>query len=287
MNKEITLKKYINDTLVKERIQEMLQDKAQQFVISLLSTVNNNSALASCDPASVLNAAMTSASLGLPINQNLGFAYIIPYKDKAQFQMGYKGFIQLAQRSGKFKTINVSDVRQGEISFHDRLTGEIIFEWAEENRDKLPIIGYVGFMELINGFKKTMFMTMDELKKHGMKFSQTMKKGYGLWTTDFDAMASKTIIKMLISKWAPLSTEMEQAQLADQAIIKDDGELEYIDNTPETASDVAADKEKNRLIKHIADSKDIAELEVCDEFCVTDDLKKLYDKRLKELSVKK
>ncbi len=286
MDNKITIKKYIEDPTVKTRIKELLRDRAPQFIISLLSAVNSNSTLATCSSKSIMNAAMTAASMDLPINQNLGFAYIIPYKGEAQFQMGYKGFIQLAQRSGQFKTINVSDVRKDEIVKMDRLSGEITFKW-EDDRLKLPVIGYVGYMELVNGFKKSLYMTIEELKAHGLRFSQTMKKGFGLWTSDFDAMASKTVIKLLLAKYAPLTTDMQNAQLADQSIIKDDGKFEYVDNIPELPEAVAKEKEKERLAKHIKDSTSVEELEMCVDFIVDEETKKLYDEKLEKLSVKK
>lgn len=287
MTKEITLKQYVTSPSVKSRIEEVLKDRASQFVVSLLSTVNTNPKLAQCNPISVVNAAMTAASLNLPINQNLGFAYIIPYKDQAQFQMGYKGFIQLAQRSNQFKTINVEAVFPGEITHFDRLTGEITFDWlTAEERAKNKPVGYVGYIELINGFRKTMYMTMEELKAHGLRYSQSMKKGYGLWIDDFDAMAKKTVIKLLLSKYAPLTTEMETATLADQSIVREDGEYDYIDNEPDKAEDIAAEKERVRLTKHITDSKTVKELEVCDEYIVDDETRKVYDAKLKELSGK-
>lgn len=282
----LTVKDFINNPSVKDRIKENLQERSSQFIVSLLSAINTNEALSKCDPKTVLNAAMTAASLNLPINQNLGFAYMIPYKGVAQLQLGYKAFIQLAQRSGQFKTINVSDVREGEITHMDRLTGEIIFEWIEENREKLPIIGYVGYMELLNGFRKTLYMTKSELNAHGMRFSQTMKSGYGLWKTDFDAMASKTVIKLLLAKYAPLTVDMQKAQLADQSIVKGDNEFEYVDNTPELAADIAKDKEKVRLQKHITDSKNVIELQACEEFIVDAETMKIYDDKFNELAAK-
>jgi len=243
-----------------------------------------------CDPKSILKSAMTAASLNLPINPNLGFAYMIPFKNKegvmlAQLQLGYKAFIQLAQRSGQFKTINVSDVRQGELTHIDRLTGEYVFEWIED-RLKLPIIGYVGYMELTNGFSKSLYMTAQELKSHGMKFSQTMKKGYGLWVDDFDSMASKTVIKLLLSKYAPLTIDMQKATLADQAVVVEDGEYEYVDNKPELPAEVAKEKEYQKISKHIAESKTEADLSMCEEFCTTDALKKEYADKLQTFTKK-
>jgi len=283
----ITVKQYVSSPSVKSRIEELLKDRASQFIVSLLSTVNASDALLSCEPKSVLNAAMTAASLDLPINQNLGFAYMIPYKGVAQLQLGYKAFIQLAQRSGQVKTINASDVREGEITHNDRLTGDIKFEWLAENRLKAPVIGYVAYLELNNGFRKSLYMTVEELKAHGLRFSQTMKKGYGLWSTDFEAMASKTVVKLLLAKYAPLNTSMQTAILADQSVVREEGQFEYVDNRPELAEDVAKDKERARLIKHIEASEDVAVLEAYEEYCTTDELKNIYDVRLKELAVKK
>lgn len=287
----MTIKQYIQDDSVKSRIKELLKDKEQQFIISLMSTVNSNKLLESCNPQSIINVALTAASMDLPINQNLGFAYIIPYKQKdgtylAQFQMGYKGFIQLAQRSGQFKTINVSDVRQGELLSIDRLSGEMKFDWKED-RLNLPVIGYVGYMELVNGFKKSLYMTREELKAHGLRFSQTMKKGFGLWTSDFDAMASKTVIKLLLAKYAPLTVDMQKAQLADQSIIKGENDFEYIDNAPELPEEIAKEKEKQRLVKHINDSKTIEDLKKCEEFLVDEETKKMYEEKLKTLQTEK
>lgn len=297
MTKEITLKQYVSNPAVRDRIKEMLQDKAPQFIVSLLATANSNEALQRCEPPSVLNAAMTAAALDLPINQNLGFAYIIPYKQKqkdgsykelAQFQMGYKGYIQLSQRSGQFRTINVTDVREGEIENMDRLTGEIKFKWSE-NRDQLAIIGYVGYMELVNGFRKSLYMTMDDLKAHGIKYSQNFRKyKTGLWADDFDAMATKTVVKMLLSKYAPMNTQMQQAQLADQAIIKDDGDVEYVDNEKKiiTAQEVAREKEIERIKAHIQKCNTTIELQSCQE-AMEDlkdaSLKKLYDEKYDQL----
>lgn len=283
---EKDLKTLVQSKYVQERFHEVLGRKAQSFTTSLLSIVSNNDLLSKAEPKSILNAAMTAATLDLPINQNLGFAYIIPYNDRksgqvvAQFQMGYKGFVQLAMRSGQFATLNVSEVKEGEIKTQDRLTGEITFDWKEGDRDKLPTIGYVAYMRLINGFSKSFYQTTEQLKAHGLRYSQTMKKGYGLWTEDFDAMASKTVIKLLLSKYAPLTTQMQTAQLADQAIIKDDGEMEYVDNKPVLAEDVANEKERTRIKKHIEEAKTMEELQKAHEYLDGDEeLIELFDKK--------
>ena len=235
---------YIKQDAVVSRVNELLQDRAPQFLTSLTTAINENDKLAACEPQSVLTAALTAASLDLPINQNLGFAYLIPYNGKkkvkgedgkdtwvenqtCQFQMGYKGFVQLAQRSGFYKTINATDVREGEIESNDRLSGEITFNWLEpEEREKAPVIGYVAYFKLLNGFEKMFYMTSEELNNHAKKYSKNFAKwNSGLWKDDFDSMAKKTVLKLLISKFGPLNTKLQNALAEDQKV---DGK--YIDN---------------------------------------------------------
>jgi recombination protein RecT len=281
-NNQLSVKNYLNSPTVQEKIKTLLKDKSQSFVVSLLSTVNTNKELANCDPQSVLSAAMTAAALDLPINQNLGYAYIIPYKGLAQFQIGWKGFIQLAQRSGQFKTINVSDVRENEIKDHNHLTGDIEFAWLKENREKTPIVGYVGYMELVNGFNKTFYMSVSDIRQHGMKYSQTFKKGFGVWKDNFEAMAHKTIIKLMLAKYAPLSVDLQKATVYDQAVIKENDEIEYVDNTPEDPRQVAQEKEIEKLVKHIQNAKTISELEACKD-ALHPDVEGLYADKYIEL----
>ncbi len=273
----------IQSEYTQQRFHDVLGKKATTFIASLLAVTVNNDSFAHVDAQTVLSAAMTAATLDLPINPNLGFAYVIPYKGQAQFQMGYKGFVQLAMRSGQFKTINVSDVREGEIEKIDHLTGEITFAWKED-REKLSIIGYVAYMRLINGFEKSLYMTKSDLLGHGTKYSQTMKQGFGLWKTDFDAMAKKTVIKLLLSKYAPLTTDMQKAQLADQAVIDGEDNYNYPDNTPLLPEGIAAEKEKARILKHIEESKTLAELQKCEEFIIDDETRALYEAKKGELS---
>lgn len=216
-----------NETFLK-KANDVLGSGTQQFMSSVLSLANSNPDLQKCDPIKLYNVCLMSAAIKLPFNQNLGQAYIIAYKGEPQLQIGWKGFVQLAQRSGQFKTINCTDVREGEIKKNDRLTGEIEFEWIndETERQKAPIIGYVAFFELLNGFRKMLYMTKAELDAHAKRYSQTYKKGYGVWKDNFNAMAQKTVIKLILNKYAPLSVDMQKAIELDQA--GDEGE--YIDN---------------------------------------------------------
>jgi len=263
----ILTKNLLQSEYVLKRFHDVLGSRAQAFTTSILSLVNNNELLSKAEPNSIINAAMIAATLDLPINQNLGFAYIIPYNDKktgrvlAQFQLGYKAFIQLSQRSNEFETINVSDVREGEITSIDRLTGKIQFSWANGDRNTRIVIGYVAYMCLKSGFNKSLYMTVQELKDHGLRYSQTAKRGYGLWEENFDAMASKTVIKLLLSKYAPMTTQMQTAQLADQAVVTADDKYEYVDNKPVTPEEVAEEKEQQRIKKYIEQAKTLDELE--------------------------
>ena len=284
---KLDLKGYLNNSHVKKRFEDVLGKKAQGYLISVLSIANSSEMLSKADPATVVNAAMTAATLDLPINQNLGFAYIIPYRGAAQFQMGYKGFIQLAMRSGQFKTINTADIKEGEIKSHDRLSGEMEFEWLKEKREEAKTVGYVAYFKLLNGFEKTSYMTAEELKKHGVKFSQTMKKGFGMWVDDFDAMAKKTVLKLLLSKYAPLTTQMQTAQLADQAIIKGEDDYEYVDNKKELPAEIAETKERERIVNHINESKTVGELLQCEEYIVDKETREMFDEKKKELEGKK
>lgn len=229
-NNTITIAQYVRQDNVSKRLNDLLGKRSAQFVTSLVAAANANKMLNNCKPESVVSAALIAASMDLPVNQNLGFAYLIPYKTKegevCQFQMGYKGFIQLAQRSGFYKTINASEVKEGEIVKFDRLSGEIEFSWIDddEKREKAETVGFVAYFRLLNGFEKSLYMTVEELNAHAKKYSKNFAKyGSGLWSDDFDSMAKKTVLKLLISKFGPLNTQLQKAIAEDQTV---DGEYE-------------------------------------------------------------
>lgn len=222
-----------NEAFIK-KAQDVLGSKTQTFMTSVLSLVNSDKLFQECNSYELYNTCLMSASLGLPFDKNLGFAYIIPYKNRKtgvvtpQFQMGYKGYIQLAQRSGLFKTINVTDVRDGELGSSNRLTGERTWNWVEDDaeREKLPVIGYVAYFELQNGFSKEEYWSVAKAEAHAKRYSQNYAKyNSGVWRDEFDAMAKKTVLKLLLKTYAPLSVEMQKAIDADQA----DGEGNYVD----------------------------------------------------------
>lgn len=286
------IKAYFTNDAVKAKFQELLGKKSQGFVTSVLQVVTQNSLLSKAEPQTIYQAAMMAATLDLPINQNLGFAYIIPYNEKvkiagqpdsyrsvAQFQMGYKGYIQLAQRSGLFKTISAAPIYEGQLIEQNPLTG-FVFDFTKKSSEK--IIGFASYFELLNGFSKTLYMTTQELEAHGTKFSQTMRKGFGLWKDDFQSMALKTVIKLLLSKYAPLSIEMQRAVISDQSIVNDAETLdvEYIDNTEEFRTG-AAEVEMNRLINEINSAKSKRELEALGT--IPDQLLDLYNEKINNL----
>lgn len=222
------VKVFFERDLVKQKFNELMGNSSTGFITSLLSLVSNNSYLKNADPESIYMSAMMAATLGLPINPNLGFAYIIPYGNQAQFQIGYKGLIQLAQRSGQFKTISACPICEGQLQEENPLTG-YVFDFKKKTSDK--IIGYAAYFSLINGFEKYDYWTIDEVKAHGKKFSKTFSSKGGVWEKDFDAMAIKTVLKLLLSKYAPLSIEMQKAVIADQSVITnaETMEVEYVD----------------------------------------------------------
>ena len=231
-----TLQQLLNAPSIKRRFEELLDNSAPSFISSILAIFKANSKLQDCSPHSILTAAGIAAALKLPINPSLGFAYIVPYKGQASFQMGTRGYVQLAMRSGQYRTLNSGAVREGQIADIDFVTGEIIR--GEKISD--AIVGYVAYMELINGFKKTFYMSVDELREHAEKYSQSyaydLRSGRrsSVWSTNFDAMAKKTVLKKLLSNFGIISIDQQSAALAtalqaDQAVITEDG-FRYVDN---------------------------------------------------------
>nr|DAW12270.1 MAG TPA: RecT protein [Caudoviricetes sp.] len=230
-----TLKGMLESQAYKKKFEEMLGKKAAGFMSSIIAVTNNNNYLMKADPATVIGAAAQAAMLDLPINQSLGFAYIVPYKGAAQFQLGYKGYIQLAQRSGQYVDIGAKTVYEGELEYENRLLDK--FRFGERTGDK--VIGYLAYFRLTNGFEKMLFMTLDEMQAHAKKYSQNYKGGTDKWgLADFNVMAEKTVLKRLLSKFGPLSIEsvqMSQALSNDGGVISmnKDGEFD-VDFSGET-----------------------------------------------------
>lgn len=239
----------ITSPATQKYLTDLLHERKGQFVSNLTALVANNANLQECEPYTLMFAALKATALNLPIEPSLGMAHVIPYKNKkrgvteAQFQLGYKGFQQLALRTGQYKYINTTDVREGEIKKRNRLTGEIVFEFIEDDAKRLetPIIGYVNYFKLLNGFESTLYMSKEEINKHALRYSQTYRsstqyiKEQSKWSTDFDAMAIKTVIKLNLSKNGVLSTELQDAILADQSVMREENNFDYVDNESEQA----------------------------------------------------
>lgn len=285
----LTVKNLFVKDEVRNKFQELLGKRAPSFITSVLQIVASNELLSKADPHSVYHSAAVAATLDLPLNNNLGFAYIVPYNQKqkdgtykqvAQFQMGYKGFIQLAQRSGQFRTISATPVYEGQLIEQNPLLG---FRFDFTKRTSETVIGYASYFQLLNGFEKTLYLSTDELKKHGVKYSQTFKKGFGLWKDDFEAMAIKTVLKLLLSKFAPLSIDMQRAVITDQGIVNDAEaqDISYADN-----EETAIDKEAERVALMISDAKTLDELKAIEPH-VKDEQLDLYTVKLDELKSKK
>lgn len=252
--------KRFNQLIAQPRTQEylkaVLNNKKDSFVANVTALVTNNTNLQECQPMSVIYAAIKATALNLPLEPSLGCAYVIPYKNNklnrtdAQFQIGAKGLYELAMRTKQFKVINVTDIREGELKGFDLLTGEIKVEGLP-NRESLPVIGYAAYFRLHDGFEKTLYMTVGELDAHAARYSQTYKvdkaKGYksSKWSDDFDAMAKKTVLKLLLSKYAPKSVEMQQVNQAindDQVIVNERNEAQYLYN-PDTEEQVSVEEQ--------------------------------------------
>lgn len=253
------IKGLLNDDAVKKRFQEVLGKKAPQFMASIANVVSASPQLKVCDANSIMAASFVAASFDLPIDSNLGFAALVPYKrtfkdkqtgqwvkkDLAQFQMMYKGFIQLAIRTGQYEKMNCSEVYEDELLSYNPITGECQFvkDFSQTSQreagDTEKIVGYYGWFKLTSGFTKELFMSKKEVENHAKKYSQSYRydlndnKQSSKWTTDFDAMAKKTVIKMLLSKWGILSVEMQKAIVDDQKDFDEEGEGEYGDNQPD------------------------------------------------------
>lgn len=241
-------------------IQVVGQKNATRFISSVVSAVQTNSALAECTNKSILSAALLGEALNLSPSPQLGQFYMVPYKKKdkngnvtaveAQFQMGAKGYKQLAMRTGQYLDLDVIYVRQGEYLGRDKFTGKQRFEFIEDDaiREELPVVGYLAYFELLNGFKKQIYWTREKMEKHADTYSQAFSlvdyrrlmnneipkkdlwKYSSFWYKNFDEMAEKTMIRQLISKWGIMSIEMEEAFTKDMAVLDENGNPRYVDN---------------------------------------------------------
>ena len=249
-----TYKNLINNTLGDK-------DKAQRFIASISSAVAVNPTLQECEAGTILSAALLGESLNLSPSPQLGFYYLVPFNDTkkgykvAQFQLGYKGYIQLAIRSGYYKKLNVMAIKKGELVRFDELNEEIEVNLIqdEDERENAETIGYYAMFEYISGFRKAIYWSKAKMEKHALKYSQGYKAdkakhtAYTFWTKDFDGMAYKTMLRQLISKWGIMSTDMQEAYQKDQAVIETNGDYEYVDN--QSIEDIVNDLLQGNVIE--------------------------------------
>ena len=249
---------YLSNEKTRNYLQSILGERTGQFITSLTSLASSSKSLKNCDRNSLLACALKATSMDLPFDPNLGFAWAIAYKTTATFQMGFKGYLQLALRTAQYKALNARDVRETEFKGRD-FVGDPIIEWLpDENRAEKPIVGYMAGLELVNGFRKIIFWTVADVEKHAERYSQSYRKykktknqDDAIWASQFDKMAEKTVLKALISKYGIMSTEMQNAVKSDQSKLKidlDTGEeiIEYVDN-PEVLNNLSGEEQKQLL----------------------------------------
>lgn len=232
------LKAALKAPSVTAKFQEMLGKRAPQFMTSITSVVQNNALLQKADVNSIIMGAAVAASMDLPLNPNLGYAALVPFNSKdgcfAQVQIMIKGWTELFLRSGQCQAIVCETVYEGQLVKKNKFTGEYVFDEDAKKSDK--IVGFMAYFKLTNGFEKYDYMTVEEVKAHAQKFSQTFRKGGGIWKDHFEAMGQKTVLKRLLTKYAPKSLEMQQMAIFDQSVVKgnienlNDAVAEYADN---------------------------------------------------------
>ena len=265
-------KKLINNTLGDPK-------KATRFIASITSAVATNPALQECEPSSIVAGALVGEALELSPSPVLGEYYLVPFKNskegvtKAQMQIGYKGYLHLAIRSGQYKDIDVFEIHEGEFKGRDKETGKFKFEFIENEAERLskPVIGYMGYFELLNGFKKTLYISKEEMEKHANTYSKAFNledykklqagqipekdlwKYSSFWYKNFDTMAFKTVLRQLISKWGIMSIQLQEAFTKDMAVMKDNGDYEYVDSPTYEEEPVFVKEEEKKTAKSLDD----------------------------------
>ena len=269
------LKQTLNAPSVKAKFEEMLGKRSSQFMTSITSVVQNNSLLQKADVNSIVMGSAIAASMDLPLNANLGYAALVPFNSKdgcfAQLQVMVKGWTELFLRSGQCKSIICETVYEGQLVKKNKFTGEYTFDEDAKKSDK--IIGFMAYFKLTNGFEKYDYMTIEEVKAHAQRFSQTYRKGTGIWKDHFEAMGQKTVLKRLLTKYAPKSIEMQQMAIFDQSIVNgtidnmENATPNYADNAKETKSVDVQDFEEAEIVEEPkAVEQPVAQLKDDDDF---------------------
>lgn len=274
----------IQSNIMRTKIYQMVgRTDAQEFITSITSAVNNNPTLAECDSQSIISAALLGQSLHLKPSPQLGYFYMVPFNNKkkgckeAQFQIGYKGYLQLAIRTGEYVDIDAMEIREGEYKGRNRLTGKPEFEFVDDDavRENLPVVGYMAYFEMKNGYIKRLYWSKEKMIKHADEYSQAFSakkleelqagkipqdelwKYSSFWYKNFDEMAKKTMLRQLLSKHALLSTEMQKAIESDQAVINEELQPSYVDNPDVIDNETVAPEEPHQIEENVAPTIDV------------------------------
>lgn len=240
---KLGFKALMNTPAMKKKFTDILHEKSDSFMGSLMTLVGGDNYLSQAEPMTIIASALKAATMDLPIDKNLGYAYVVPFNrsekvgnkwvkhNEAQFILGYKGYIQLAQRSGQYKALNALAIYDGQLIDWNPLTEEFTFDYKAKVSDE--VIGYVGFFELLNGFKKTVYWTKQEIESHRIKNAKGYDKGKlsGAWVDNYDSMAIKTVLRNMLSKWGLLSVEMQSAITSDEKVFRVDENNDLIEET--------------------------------------------------------
>lgn len=259
-----SVKGLLDSPVIQSKFKQILRDRSAQFTSSLITLVNNDTYLADSQPMSIIAGAMQAAQLDLPLEKQFGFAYLVPFNEKdkksgqwikkAQFILGYKGYIQLAQRSGQYKHLNVGTVYDGQLKSWNPLTEELVIDF--EAQESEAAIGYFGYFELLNGFRKTVYWTKEQMERHRRNHNKAKDKNSlsGVWASDYDAMAQKTVIRNLLNKWGILSIEYQRAVVNDEQVLEDfddEGNGIFKDVTPDESELNEPEFDPAEAINHI------------------------------------
>lgn len=262
---KLGFKALMSQPAMKKKFNDILHEKSDAFMGSLLTLVGGDDYLSKAEPMTIIASALKTATMDLPIDKNLGYAYIVPFNRKekigkdwithneAQFILGYKGYIQLAQRSGQYKALNAIEIYEGQLIEWNPLTEEFKFDYNAKQSDR--VIGYVGFFELLNGFKKTVYWTKQEVEVHRIKHAKGFDKTKltGAWKENYDAMAIKTVLRNMLAKWGILSVEMQNAVTSDERVFRFDENNDLVEEvTLNDAESIESDRKEAEKVEDVS-----------------------------------
>ncbi|EMF0522926.1 recombinase RecT [Enterococcus hirae] len=266
---KLGFKTLMSTPAMKKKFTDILHEKSDAFMGSLLTLVGGDDYLSKAEPMTIIASALKAATMDLPIDKNLGYAYIVPFNRKekvgkdwithneAQFILGYKGYIQLAQRSGQYKALNAIEIYEGQLIEWNPLTEEFQFDYNAKQSDR--VIGYVGFFELLNGFKKTVYWTKQEVEAHRIKHVKGFDKTKltGAWKENYDAMAIKTVLRNMLAKWGILSVEMQNAVTSDERVFRFDENNDLVEEvTLNDAEPIEPERKEAEKVEDVSSAFD-------------------------------